>query len=71
MGNLWVCTRQGFKQASGYSMRVNSDVGDVTVGGGNVVVERTDLVFKAKLLADVGTRAITEDVDGLLDWAIG
>ena len=34
-------------------MGVDRYMADITVGRGNVVVERANLVFKAKLLADV------------------
>ena len=51
-------------------MRVDGDVINLAVGVGNVVVERTNFVLKAKLLAHVFTASITEDADSLFNWTV-
>ena len=51
-------------------MGINGDMSNRTIGGNDVVVEGTDLVFLAKLLADVFASWLTEDTDGLFNWAV-
>ena len=52
-------------------MGVDGDMADFAIGSNDVVVERTNLVFKAKLVTDVVPTTITENTDRLFDWIIG